>query len=124
MVCAPEMKNENKRKKVKVFFIAGSFDVYKRFKIIKGGNNGSPFTILSCQAFIPGKYRFILTKTGADSLHSRMLRRTQEATAYSKAFLTTGAIRVPKISMDFINDACDGPPTSICAEKRVSPNCS
>jgi len=40
------------------------------------------------------------------------------------AFFTAGAILVPKISMDFISDACEGPPTSMWAEKRVRPNIS
>src|SRR5690606_33461124 len=37
---------------------------------------------------------------------------------------TFGAIFVPKISIDFMRDACDGPPTSMCAERRVNPNIS
>src|SRR5690606_20212919 len=42
----------------------------------------------------------------------------------TSASLTFGAIFVPKISIDFINAACDGPPTSMCAENLVRPNIS
>lgn len=38
--------------------------------------------------------------------------------------LTFSAIFPPKISIDFMSMACEGPPTSMCAEKRVSPNSS
>ena len=43
---------------------------------------------------------------------------------FFNASLTLGAILVPKISIDFIIDLCEGPPTSMCAEKRVKPNSS
>jgi len=41
---------------------------------------------------------------------------------FCNAFLTAGAILLPNISIDFIMISCEGPPTSICAEKRVRPN--
>lgn len=43
---------------------------------------------------------------------------------FLRASRTLGATCVPKISIAFIMSLCDGPPTSMCAAKRVNPNIS